>query len=128
MAYDSARGVTVLFGGLRYPNVFDDTWEWDGTTWTQLAIPGPPPRQRHGMAYDTARGVTVFFRGDTWELGCPCDPCDTNCDGSVDLTDVEPFIALLLGDDPCDTCAGDANNDGSIDLTDVEAFIACLLG
>lgn len=57
-----------------------------------------------------------------------CVPCDTNCDGSVDLTDVEPFIGLLLGDPPCAKCAGDTNNDGSVDLTDVELFIECLLG
>ena len=58
----------------------------------------------------------------------PCDPCDANCDGSVDLTDVEPFILLLLGGDPCAECTGDTNGDGSVDLTDVEGFIECLLG
>ena len=58
-----------------------------------------------------------------------CDPCDANCDGSVDLTDVEPFIELLLGGgQPCDACTGDSNDDGSIDLQDVELFIECLLG
>lgn len=58
-----------------------------------------------------------------------CDPCDTNCDGSVDLTDVEPFIKLLLmGGRGCSECSGDTNGDGSVDLTDVEGFIKCLLG
>ena len=69
--------------------------------------------------------------GGFWAVtgaGAPCDPCDANCDGSVDLTDVEPFIQLLLGGDPCAECTGDTNNDGSVDLTDVEGFIACLLG
>lgn len=57
-----------------------------------------------------------------------CDPCDVNCDGSVDLTDIEPFIDLLLGGGcACTQCAGDTNGDGSVDLTDVEAFIECLL-
>ncbi len=60
--------------------------------------------------------------------GPPCEPCDANCDGSVDLTDVEPFILLLLGGDPCAECTGDTNNDGSVDLTDVEPFILLLLG
>lgn len=59
--------------------------------------------------------------------GQGCQPCDTNCDGSVDLIDVAPFIKLLLGGDPpCDTCAGDANGDGSVNLEDVEDFIICL--
>jgi len=67
MAYDSARRVTVLFGG--YCN--GDTWELDGTTWTQRAVSGPTGRAGHAMAYDAARGVTVLFggcgNGDTWE-------------------------------------------------------------
>ena len=61
--------------------------------------------------------------------GGECVPCDTNCDGSIDLTDIEPFIGLLFGDPQCDEgCSGDTNNDGSVDLTDIEGFIECLLG
>ncbi|MEC7584336.1 MAG: kelch repeat-containing protein [Planctomycetota bacterium] len=77
MAYDSQRGVTVLFGGREAGfNELDDTWEWDGTSWTQIASTGPSPRARHTMAYDSQRGVTVLFGGrnpsfnpigDTWE-------------------------------------------------------------
>jgi len=69
MVYDSAKGVTVLFGR----GESDDTWEWDGATWTKVADTGPSPRGRHGMAYDSDRGVTVLFGGiprelgDTWE-------------------------------------------------------------
>lgn len=70
MVYDSARGVTVLFGR---GGSETDTWEWDGVTWTQVADTGPSARGRHGMAYDSVRGVTVLFGGiprelgDTWE-------------------------------------------------------------
>src|SRR5436309_145576 len=72
MAYDSARGRVVLFGG----SGLGDTWEWDGTSWTQRASSGPPPRYKHAMAYDSARGRVVLFGGDgaagpyladTWE-------------------------------------------------------------
>ena len=36
MTYDSTRGVTVLFGGSVDGAVYlNDTWEWDGTAWTQ---------------------------------------------------------------------------------------------
>jgi len=73
MAYDSARGVTVLFGGAD-PSVNGDTWEWDGTSWTLRSSSGPSPRAGHAMAYDIARGVTVLFGGasygydgETWE-------------------------------------------------------------
>lgn len=39
-AYDSARHVIVLFGGsgpggAGPAKLFDDTWTWDGTTWTE---------------------------------------------------------------------------------------------
>ena len=42
MAYDSARGKVVLFGGSYYINFsnlnINDTWEWDGTTWTDPSL------------------------------------------------------------------------------------------
>src|SRR5262245_7109791 len=79
LAYDSARGVVVLFGGaqnLAFTNVFGDTWEWDGNagSWTLRANTGPTARCDHAMAYDSNRNVTVIFGGyngtylgDTWE-------------------------------------------------------------
>jgi hypothetical protein len=74
MAYDSTRHVTVLFGGWSTATgsaPLNDTWEWNGTTWTQRATSGPPattdseypPR----MAYDQARQHTVLVTaGQTW--------------------------------------------------------------
>ncbi len=74
MAYDSARGVTVLFGGTSYSDDWGDTWEWDGSSWVERVVPGPPARSQHLMAYDSVRGVTVLHGGysggaltDTWE-------------------------------------------------------------
>jgi hypothetical protein len=35
----------LIFGGEDGSgNVLDETWSWDGTTWTQLDVMGPPPR------------------------------------------------------------------------------------
>ena len=76
MAYDSARGVTVLFGGSTNNGYSGETWEWNGAIWTQRAVSGPSSRYFHAMAYDAARGVTVLFGGldstnsnnsETWE-------------------------------------------------------------
>ncbi len=75
MAYDSARGVTVLFGGSTATGYSDETWEWNGTVWTQRFAPSPLPTTLHAMAYDSARNVTVLFGGrngglpnsETWE-------------------------------------------------------------
>ena len=76
MAYDAARGVTVLFGGWDSSGYLNETWEWDGVDWVQRT-PATAPSTRMGpaMAYDAERGVTVLFGGyndggamsDTWE-------------------------------------------------------------
>src|SRR5262249_24996113 len=59
-----------------------DTWEWNGTTWTQQPISGPSPRYLHSMAYDSALCRTMLFggivppnptlNGETWSLDSPC--------------------------------------------------------
>lgn len=67
LAYDRARDRVVLFGGLyggQVNRLTNDTWEWDGSSWTQRTPPvSPPPLQDHVMAYDVARGRTVVFGG-----------------------------------------------------------------
>lgn len=68
MAYDSARGVSVVFGGERDGDALDETWEWDGVTWVLRARAGDfgtPARRWFGMAYDSQRAVTVVFGGNT---------------------------------------------------------------
>jgi hypothetical protein len=83
ISFDLARGVVVMFGGRIHSGpagptgVQNDTWEWDGTNWTQIAATNPPaPRYSATMAYDIARGVHVLFSGvngsnvsfdETWE-------------------------------------------------------------
>lgn len=76
MAYDSGRGVAVLFGGSNGTSNLGDTWEWNGSNWTQRSTsPTPTPRSDHALAYDSGRSVTVLFGGsgsagnlgDTWE-------------------------------------------------------------
>lgn len=74
MAYDSAHGATLLFGGSSVPCC--DTWAFDGRDWSQLRPSDqPPPRSLHAMATDNRRGRVVVFGGvgdshflnDTWE-------------------------------------------------------------
>lgn len=66
MVYDSARGVSVLFGGGDNNGFLAPiTWEWDGATWTpRFTTHRPPSRIWFGMSYDSARHVTVLFGGD----------------------------------------------------------------
>src|SRR5262245_16143441 len=55
-AYDSFRGVSVLFGGaasLDFASVNSETWEWDGTQWTLRSTTGPSARCDNAMAFDS---------------------------------------------------------------------------
>jgi hypothetical protein len=77
MAYDSARGRTVLFTGCSGSSPGPGTWEWDGTSWLERTSSTKPPQRYYAaMAYDSARARTVLFGGyggpngilaDTWE-------------------------------------------------------------
>lgn len=76
MAFDSQRGLTVLFGGDDHFISQADTWVWDGTNWSQRIVAGPSARARSAMAFDSIRGRVVLFGGsqsppaalnDTWE-------------------------------------------------------------
>ncbi len=86
MAYDAQRQQVVLLGGIGVTasiadgvaivDALNDTWTWDGITWTpRLPAVSPSPRAGAGMTYDAARQTLVLFGGadrqglplnDTW--------------------------------------------------------------
>lgn len=81
LAYDSARGQVLVFGGFTANppgapvSMSNDTWIWDGSTWTQeFPSRSPSPRSAFAMAYDSSRQQIVLFGGvdstatlsDTW--------------------------------------------------------------
>lgn len=84
MAYDSARGQIVMFGGYASQQAqscsgcgfYNDTWTLNGATWTQLTpAASPPARWYPGMAEDASHQKVVLFGGlsaangylgDTW--------------------------------------------------------------
>lgn len=93
MVYDAFRGVVVLFGGSDGTNAYCDTWEWDGSMWTDVTPdPNEGPSARFGpaMAYDSAQHQVVLFGGwnweaffaDTWECG-PAVPIPTLSEWSL---------------------------------------------
>ncbi len=79
MAYDSQRQVVVYFGGMSNSSWtrWNETWEWNGTTWTHRTdlVTRPLARGQVAMAYDVTRQRMVLFGGnygydayeDTWE-------------------------------------------------------------
>ncbi len=73
MAYDSARGELVLFGGWSAEGPLGQTWTWDGEKWSRHDSPGPSPRSSAAMAWDPWSRHVVLFGGcgegdpaDTW--------------------------------------------------------------
>src|SRR5262249_55862909 len=69
LAYDSARMVTVQFGGAAWNSLplvqyFDTTREWAGAAWvgTNPSF-RPPARSSHAMTYDSKRRRVVLFGG-----------------------------------------------------------------
>jgi hypothetical protein len=79
MAFDSERGVTVLFGGDNEESGWlNDTWEFDGTNWLQRQPAQSPPGRGNidqTLIYDAKRQKVVLYGGlgaagylaDTWE-------------------------------------------------------------
>lgn len=68
MAFDDRRGKVVMYGTQSGATVGslggNQTWEYDGTTWTQIVTPFTPPGlEAPAMVYDKGRGVTVMFGG-----------------------------------------------------------------
>jgi hypothetical protein len=78
MAYDPATQQLVLFGGFgpaHKSHALNDTWTWNGSSWTQASpVTRPSARVLPSMAYDPAQGGIVLFGGiapsaflsDTW--------------------------------------------------------------
>jgi hypothetical protein len=76
-AFDSKRGLMILFGGSGPSGFLGDTWSFDGSVWKKIADSGPEARAMGYMAYDKRRDRIVLFGGrkgwpdgdlnDTWE-------------------------------------------------------------
>lgn len=72
MVWDAAHQQIVLFGGRNElfdgtntnATMLNDTWTWDGTTWTeQSPATSPPAREFASMIYDSNSGSVVLFGG-----------------------------------------------------------------
>lgn len=65
--FDLARQEVVMFGGASTGAAtggLNDTWTWNGATWTQKTpAVQPPTRWLAAMDYDLARNVVVLFGG-----------------------------------------------------------------
>ncbi len=69
------RKRVVLFGGTTGGVALNDTWEWDGVSWSPVPAPGPSRRSHATLAYHGRARTLVLFGGkeisgnrlnDTW--------------------------------------------------------------
>jgi hypothetical protein len=109
MVFDQARGVAVLYGGINGSEGFEDTWTWDGASWTLAATTGPAPRALFGMCYDSIRNVTLLYGdpednrtwkwdGTAWSAAAPAasGPVPTRADAAMAF-DSGRGVAVLFG-------------------------------
>jgi hypothetical protein len=71
LAYNPNTAKTYVFGGVdMMQNAFDDLWEWDGKTWTEVAADvRPSARSDAGLAYDPARKSLILYGGQSYSMG-----------------------------------------------------------
>lgn len=61
VAFDPGSGVLVLHGGEQGTASLNDTYSWDGASWTSQGL--GPRRLGHGMVFDPVRQRVVMFGG-----------------------------------------------------------------
>lgn len=101
MAFDAARGKLVLFGGDAGGGFsLGDTWEWDGTRWTNVTPTATSEsagaRHRHAMVYDAGRQRVLLLAG-------------FNPNGNVQLSDLKEWTGTVWRDVPLATQASPGN-------------------
>ena len=120
-----------LFGGRIPSGASNETWEWDGSSWTQILGLNvlPAAREDFDMVQDLTRGMTVLYGGagnlaDTW-VGSFYLPGDLDGDQSVGLSDLAAFLSAFgscIGD-PSYRSAADLDVSGCVDLSDLSQFL-----
>jgi hypothetical protein len=74
MGYDPVRDRVVVFGGHLvindHPNVFADTWEFDGSRWLERRLSsGPSPRDHVSMTWDAGARQLLLHGGGHPDIG-----------------------------------------------------------
>ncbi len=98
---------------------------------TLVAVAAPPAPSLVERATSVVSPASFSFSVSTSVV----TPGDTNCDGTVDFFDIDPFLLALF--DPagyatafptCDIASADANGDTTVDFFDIDAFLQILFG
>ncbi|HEV2317754.1 MAG TPA: kelch repeat-containing protein [Thermoplasmata archaeon] len=70
LVWDASDHYLVLFGGRNLTQFFNDTWVFNGSTWSQIpTASAPSPRDNFGMTYDARSGTVILYGG--WRGNLP---------------------------------------------------------
>jgi galactose oxidase-like protein len=145
LAYEVLSQRVVLFGGERDSNgtqLFDETWQWDGTAWSRrLPTITAPARSKGAMTFDALSGRLVLASGrepatlpGTWTYGysaseVPPDRCiagtDTDGDGKAGCDDPDCWARCTPTCAPGETCDPAAPHCGDGTCSAVEDYVIC---
>ena len=115
MVYDSVRSVCVMTGGVdpNNGNAIVDTWEFDGTAWTQVASATTGrlaaglaymPNRRHVVQYGGSVPLTGNGLADTWDYS-RATVIGTGCAGSNGTPTLSAAAGPRLGQNYVQTLA-----------------------
>ncbi|HLQ62381.1 MAG TPA: hypothetical protein VK131_10995, partial [Candidatus Acidoferrales bacterium] len=99
MAYDPVSKKVVLVGGDYCGDncTSNDVWAWDGTNWTSITTPKPPPLRHDAALAHTAAALVLFggsaggYQNDTW----------VSTDGGQNWSQMQAIDALCRMAAPC---------------------------
>ncbi len=107
-----------------------DLWSTGGPFELAGTIGQPDAGSMSGGVYELAGG---FWAGVGLEAGALLG--DLNCDGLVNVFDIDPFVLALtdpaayaLAYPDCDYMLADINGDGLVNVFDIDPFVELLVG
>lgn len=149
--FDDGRGPATFVGGVfqapENPSAFQNIARWDGARWQRLGE-GVVADGLDGGVFALSTGADAlgsflvavgrFDRSGTRPLANAalwrCVRGDLNCDGQLNVFDVDPFVLALTNADAyakafpyCPPLVGDMDGSGVLDHSDVEIFVAALV-
>lgn len=123
LAYDTAAGRAVMFGGRNNGAFYADTWQWTGKTWKPVVVgQTPSPRYKHAMAWCESAGAIIMFGGnnvgsivgDTWRLTgstwTPLAISGPSAREAAAMTSLKDGTLLLYGGSDGNSLLGDTWN------------------
>ena len=120
------------------PDAFDLDGDCDVSEPVPFDLGGQPRFVDDVTTPDTGSGTPPLVDMGAYEYAPPWPRGDLNCDNSVNVFDIDPFVLALTsgpGCEPyydeypdCDCMLADINCDGNVNVFDIDPFVQCLVG